>query len=118
MRTRGLRGTLAADELMPGQHAQHGAGPAAAAADPAVAAYRAALERMHRAMAIAFSGDPDVDFARGMIPHHQGAIDMAQVLLQYGTAPAGRALAEGIIKAREQEIAFLRGWLARQARAG
>lgn len=62
-------------------------------------------------MAIEFTSDPDVDFARGMIPHHQGAIDMARVVLEHGQDPEIRALAEAIIAAQEQEIAFLRRWL-------
>jgi uncharacterized protein (DUF305 family) len=79
--------------------------------DPAIAAYLAASERMHHDMAIEFTGDPDIDFARGMIAHHQGAIDMARALLEYGEDPEIRALAEGIIGAQEKEIAFLRSWL-------
>ena len=44
-------------------------------------AFRTAGEKMHHNMAITYSGDTDVDFVRGMIPHHQGAIDMAKILL-------------------------------------
>jgi uncharacterized protein (DUF305 family) len=93
------------------QDMQHHAPGHAGGSNPATEAYLAASERMHRDMAIEFSGSPDVDFARGMIPHHQGAIDLARVLLEYGQDPEIRALAEAIIAAQEEEIAFLRGWL-------
>jgi uncharacterized protein (DUF305 family) len=52
--------------------------------------------------------DPDVDLARGMIPHHQGAIDITRAVPVYSRDPEIRALAEGIIAAEGQEIAFLR----------
>jgi hypothetical protein len=84
------------------------------AADPATTAYMAASERMHRDMAIEFTGNPDVDFARAMIPHHQGAIDMARAVLDHGQDPEIRALAEGIIRAQASEIAVLRAWLEEQ----
>ena len=63
-----------------------------------------AMERMHKDMNIAPSGDPDRDFAAMMIPHHQGAIDMAKVELQFGKNPVLRRLAQGIIVEQLQEI--------------
>lgn len=87
-------------------------GMGAAADSPSSAAYAAAAAKMHADMGAELTGDPDVDFARGMIPHHQGAIDMAKIELQYGQDPELRALAEQVIAAQEQEIAFLKAWLA------
>lgn len=78
----------------------------------AVQAYREVNRRMHEDMSIEFTGNPDADFARGMIPHHQGAIDMANVVLMHGEDEAIRDLAREIIEAQEEEIAFLRDWLA------
>ena len=63
-----------------------------------------AMERMDRDMTVAPSGDPDRDFAAMMIPHHQGAIDMARIQLQFGKDPALRRLAQGIIVEQLQEI--------------
>ena len=63
-----------------------------------------AMERMHKDMAIAPTGDPDRDFAAMMIPHHQGAVDMAKVELQFGKNPILRRLAQGIIVEQLQEI--------------
>jgi uncharacterized protein (DUF305 family) len=63
-------------------------------------------------MGMPMTGDQDVDFARMMIPHHQGAIDMARVQLEKGRDPQLRQMAQEIIGAQEREIATLKEWLA------
>ena len=89
---------------------------ATAADTPATAAFKAANARMHEDMAIAYSGDADVDFVKGMIPHHQGAIDMAKVVLAFGKDPEVKKLAEAIVQAQEAEIAQMRAMLERLAK--
>jgi uncharacterized protein (DUF305 family) len=102
------------------QHTDHGAHGAQAetAAEPSnsTEAFEAANAKMHRDMAIPFSGDADADFVRGMIPHHQGAIDMAKVVLQHGADPEIRKLAQDIIAAQEKEIAWMKEWLAKNGK--
>lgn len=51
-----------------------------------------------------YTGDPDIDFLAMMIPHHQGAVDMARLVLIHGRDPLTRSLAEGIIAAQRTEI--------------
>jgi uncharacterized protein (DUF305 family) len=99
------------------QHADHSAhGETAAAPANSTEAFEAANAKMHRDMAIPFSGDADADFVRGMIPHHQGAIDMAKVVLQHGADPGIRKLARDIIAAQEKEIAWMKEWLAKNGK--
>ena len=104
--------TLARAQTM--DHSAH-AGHATGAADtPATRAYMEANDRMHGEMAIEFTGDADVDFVRGMIPHHQGAVDMARIVIEHGTDPDVRGFAEAVLAAQEAEIAWMRDWLAKR----
>jgi len=76
--------------------------------------YAPAMMKMHKAMgAVKPTGDADVDFVQGMIPHHQGAIDMAKIELERGKDPEIKKLAQDIINAQEVEIKQMNAWLAK-----
>lgn len=76
-------------------------------------AYLEANSRMHAAMMQDYTGNADVDFIRGMIPHHQGAVEMAKIVLEHGKDPEVRKLAEAVIAAQEAEIKWMQDWLAK-----
>ncbi len=75
-------------------------------------AYALAMSTMMDGMMIDPSGKPDLDFARGMIPHHQGAIDMAKVELEFGKDPDIRKMAEAVVSAQTSEINLMSNWIA------
>jgi Domain of unknown function (DUF305) len=84
------------------------AGPAGTADQSFHRAMAEAMDRMTTDMTIPHTGNPDRDFAAMMIPHHQGAIDMAKVQLQFGRDPILRRLAQAIIVEQQQEIDVMR----------
>ena len=89
-------------------HSAHGGAHSAASQ-----AYMQAMKRMDADMSsMPMSGQPGVDFARMMIPHHQSAIDMAKAYLASGeNDPTIRKIAEDVIASQEREIGQLREWL-------
>lgn len=102
----------------PPAHGMAQAGPGAAgpgvAGDGAFArGLDAAMRRMHEAMGGATpTGDADRDFLRAMIPHHEGAVEMARLLLISGRDALTRRLAEDIIASQQAEIAAMKARLA------
>ena len=102
---------LALAQGMQGGHSGHGA-PAAAPGDAvATTALREINARMHRDMDIRYSNDVEVDFVRNMIPHHQGAIDMARIVLQHGKDEQVKTWAADVIREQQREIDAMQKWL-------
>ena len=75
--------------------------------------YQNVMAEMMKGMMQPMTGKPELDFVQGMLPHHQGAIDMAKVVLQFGKDPEIKKLAENVVKAQEGEIAVTNDWLAK-----
>lgn len=83
----------------------------------ATTAFKDANMRMHENMDIDYTGDPDVDFILSMLPHHQGAVDMARIVLENGKDPEVRKLAQDIVAAQEAEMVWMKQWLAKNGQA-
>lgn len=95
----------------------HGASPPAITGNDARSAYEASMARMHAGMEAGIrEPDPDVSFAMGMLAHHLGAVEMAQIQLKYGKDPQNNQLAADIIRAQRHEIHQMQEWLARRGK--
>jgi uncharacterized protein (DUF305 family) len=80
---------------------------------PSTEAFKAADKSMMAGMSSApYTGNADRDFVAHMIPHHEGAVEMAKVELKYGKDAQLRKLAKDIIASQDKEIAFMKRWLA------
>jgi len=102
---------------MPGMDMSHAAGNTPSGSSNASSqAFKDADQKMMQNMnSPSYTGDADKDFVSHMIPHHQGAIDMAQVELKYGKDPILRRLAHQIIKAQQDEIKLMQRWQEKRA---
>jgi hypothetical protein len=81
---------------------------------PSSMALNGIMMKMQQDMAMTYTGNADVDFVKGMIPHHLAAVDMAKTVLAFGKDPDVKKMAEGVIKAQETEIAWMKDWLKKQ----
>ena len=112
----GCMGMMQGGMMRQGGMAQSQTGPAAAQSD-ATKAYMAAMDKMHGPMMQAVQDpDPDVAFVRGMIPHHQSAIEMARVVLQSGKDDQAKKWANDVIREQQREITEMQEWLKTKAK--
>jgi uncharacterized protein (DUF305 family) len=88
----------------------------AVADTPSTKGFKEVNMKMMKAMEMTYTGNSDVDFVRSMIPHHQGAIDMAKVQLANGKDPQLLEMAKQIIADQEKEIAVMQAWLKKNAK--
>ncbi|WP_198026458.1 DUF305 domain-containing protein [Bradyrhizobium sp. ARR65] len=81
--------------------------------------YRQSMVKMRGPMRMGImANSPDVGFICGMIPHHQGAVDMAEVVLQTGHNPEVKRFAEQVIREQGQQISWMKDWLKKYAGKG
>ena len=73
--------------------------------------FQQAMDAMHKNMMIPSTGNIDIDYLQGMIPHHQGAIDMSEELIKKSKDPQLKLLAEKIIKEQKAEIKLMQDLL-------
>ena len=73
--------------------------------------FKAADMQMMKNMHVPYTGNPDVDFRTHMIPHHQGAVEMAKVALKHAKDPETKKMAQRIIDDQEKEITEMQEWL-------
>ena len=104
-----MQGGMMRGGMMQGQSGQ------AATKSEATKAYMAAMDAMHGPMMQALQdSDADAAFVKGMIPHHQGAIDMAKVVLQHGKDEQAKKWANDVIREQQREIAEMQEWLKKR----
>ncbi len=76
--------------------------------------FKKAMDKMHKGMNFKSTGNIDKDFLKGMIPHHQGAIDMAEELIKKSKDAELKAFAQKIIDAQKSEIKTMQEWLKKK----
>ena len=76
--------------------------------------FKKAMDKMHQGMNFKSTGNIDTDFLKGMIPHHQGAIDMAEELIKKSKDAELKAFAQKIIDAQKSEIKTMQEWLKKK----
>ena len=78
--------------------------------------FKAADMQMMHNMSVPYTGNPDVDFRSHMIPHHQGAVEMAKVALKHAKDPETKRMAQKIIDDQGKEIAEMQDWLKKNGK--
>jgi len=113
----GCRGMMQGGMMRQGGMMAGQTGQAAGTQSEASKAYMAAMDKMHGPMMqAAQDSDPDVAFVRGMIPHHQGAIEMAKVVLQYGKDEQAKKWANDVIREQQREMDEMQAWLKKNGK--
>jgi uncharacterized protein (DUF305 family) len=112
----GSLGSLAAHAQQPASGAMAGMSMSkdtSTGKSPSTDAFMTGRQNMMQHMDVPLSGDTDKDFIAGMIPHHQGAIEMSKIELKYGKDPQARKMAQNIIATQEKEISEMHRWQAK-----